>query len=280
MVMKLLLIMIILCFYSFSINADENQLNLSEAEYKTAIEVLSKTSQHTPLILETIYHRVLPYLNHPTSMLDVGAGPGIMTQELNRYFEKVDAVEPNRQLESLYQNKSVKLFPVYWSEFNENQEYDFVLCSHTLYHMNKEEMKEFIVKLLKYTKPDGVCLIAMMAPRGQNHELHTLFNPYYINSGQVKEILDELGVTYEIVSASNHFQANSYDQMAALCRFFVLEDCLTKSQHDQIDLNSFEASISQLTHSLQQPDGTFTLGQEEDYFIMKSPSRLKPNASS
>ena len=241
---------------------------LSEQEYKEAIEVLSETSQHAQLILDTIDQRVLPKLEKRYFFLDVGAGPGFMATSLAAHFEEADAVEPNPELWPLYNSDSVRLIRSSWSEFSEERSYDFVLCSHVLYHMPKDEMKAFIKKLLFYTKKDGLCLIALMAPRGENHQLHSSFNPNYVHSGQIEEVLNELGVSYEVARAQNRFSAKSFRQMASLCRFLILEDCLTKDQRDHLDEVSFNREISSYVATLKRSDGSYTLDQDEDYFII------------
>jgi SAM-dependent methyltransferase len=241
---------------------------LTFEEYKEAIEILSSTSKHNELIFETIQSDVLSLLHEKNSFLDIGSGPGILTHRLSQLFDEGVAVEPNPALWSLYQDNNVFLYKGSWENYPNDKQFSFVLCSHMLYHLDRETMKSFIKKALNSTKQGGVCLIALMAPRGQNHELHMQFNENYVNSSQIKEILEELNAGFQVRTATNTFEANSTEQMSLLCRFLILEDCLTKEQREQQNQREFDAKIANFVTHFQN-DGKFFLGQEEDYFIIQ-----------
>lgn len=245
-----------------------NSAILSPAEYKETINLLTKTSKHNHLIFEIIKTDVLPLLENKGSFLDVGSGPGLITKQLIPIFIESTAVEKNPELWELYKELPIQLFKGDWNNFQSDKSYDLVLCSHVLYHLDKEDMKEFIGKLLDYTSKYGVCFIAMMAPRGENHELHSSFNPEYIHSGLIKQILEEYGVSFELRKATNTFDADTFEQMANLCYFLILEDCLTHEQRESLNEQVFKEKIQKAVMKLKQPDGKFKLVQEEDYFII------------
>jgi hypothetical protein len=174
----------------------------------------------------------------------------------------------------LYENNAIQLFKGEFTEFYSDSTYDFVLCSHVLYHMPLQAMKTFIEKLLLHTKPGGYCLIALIAPRGQNHSLHVKFNPQYINSDNVKSILADLSIEYFTYTGINQFRANCYDDMLALCRFFVMEDCLSKQVLSELSPEEFheiEGQIASVAKCLHESNGMFRLTQEEDYILIHKP---------
>ena len=275
-----MLVLCCACFFVSSVYAINNNesgvfVSLSSLDYKKAIDVLSQTSQHNQLITVAIQQHVLPLLGKNPSLLDVGSGPGIVTRNLQPFFNSVTAIEPNLEMRSFYSKLEIDLHSYEFALFDTQEQFDFVLCSHVLYHMPEERMKQFIKKLLKHTSKGGFCFIALMADRGENHSLHSQFNKNYTNSFLVKKILNELSIPYTVISATNRFQASQREDMLALCRFFVYEDCLSREVLDHLsesESNEVESKISSICDSLLMENGTYQLNQEEDYCLIQIPS--------
>jgi hypothetical protein len=108
-------------------------------------------------------------------------------------------------------------------------------------------------------------------------------NPGYTHSGMVEEVLLALGADFRVRRAANAFTARSEDEMRALCRLLVLEDC-AGSEEDRRELEgaqgSFDDRLSQALRELLvhvQVEGAeagserteLRLDQEEDYFIVR-----------
>lgn len=249
-------------------------VTLSSKDYKMAIDVLSKSSQHNRLITETIQEHILPQLNNSASLLDVGSGPGIIARNLQSSFSDLTAIEPNSEMQQFYEGSGIHLYQQEFAAFQSDKKYDLVICSHVLYHMPIDTMSDFITKLLFYTKEGGFCFIALMADKGQNHNLHNQFNPSYVNSSMVRQALNDLEVNYSVFTATNQFEAATREDMLALCRFFVFEDCLNRgvlSQLTPAQKDALENEISSICDTLRHSDGIYRLNQEEDYFLIKMP---------
>ena len=246
-------------------------VSLSPEDYKSAIDVLTQTSQHNRLISDTIRKTLCSSKKPQATLLDVGSGPGIIAKNVQNLFSKVTAIEPNKQMVPLYAESDIELHTCNFSEFESSSQYDLVLSSHVMYHMPYRSMEVFIDKLLHHTKPGGICLIAMMADRGENHFLHQKFNKNYINSSQIKSILTNKGIKFQVISDTNHFTAENHKQMLTLCRFFVFEDCLQREFLDSLsteDAHALNEQISSICNQLEQKDGTYRLNQEEDYILI------------
>lgn len=245
---------------------------LTPHDYRLAIEVLTKTSEHNDLIIDTIRQHVLPRLKQKTRFLDVGSGPAIITKNIAREFTYTAAIEPNQELGDIYKNFSGIWHRCSFADYYSSSLYDLILCAHVLYHLPDEELKNFVEKLLALTKLGGICVVALMAPRGQHHELQLAFNPNYVNSSHVIRILDHLGVSYTRLEAKNHFKGSSFQDMLALCRLFVLDGTFSPKEWQAMSFNKkqeIQEKVVQLAKQLTtRKEGQFVLEQEEDYLII------------
>lgn len=244
------------------------------AEYKEAIKVLTNTSKHIVLITEIIKHTILPKLTGPRSLLDVGAGSGRMAKRLLNEFNEVSAIEVNPKLKFAYRNSKIKLYNCDFMEMEFANRFDLIICSHVLYHLPKRQMLLFIKKLLALLSPRGYCLIAMMAPRGQNHTFHQLINVNYINSKAIMAILNKCALNYELIQVHNSFHTKKANVMRKLLQFFAVEDCHTAnvtslSQEALAKINGLIEQQLLKCHQGKQ----YELQQEEDYFIIAAPTK-------
>jgi 2-polyprenyl-3-methyl-5-hydroxy-6-metoxy-1,4-benzoquinol methylase len=245
---------------------------LSPCDCRLGIDILTKTSEHNALLIDTIRQYVLPRLKQRTRFLDVGSGAAIITKNIAREFTYTAAIEPNNELAPIYKN-----FPGVWhrcsfADYASSSLYDLVLCSHVLHHLADADLKAFIEKLLALTKLGGICLIALMAPRGQHHELQLSLNPNYVNSGNLIRILDHLGVSYTRLEAKNHFKGSSFQDMLALCRLFVLDGAFSPKEWQGMSFNKKQEIQDKIVQFAKQlttkKESQFVLEQEEDYLVV------------
>ena len=245
---------------------------LNPHDYRIAIDVLSRTSQHNALLIDTIRKHVLPQLKEKTRYLDVGSGYAIITKDICQEFAYTTALEPNQELAPIYKDFSGTWHCCSLADYTSSTLYDFVLCSHVLYHLADDVLQTFIDKLLSFTKPGGLCLLALMAPRGQNHELQYAFNPNYVNSKDIIRILDQRGISYTCIQATNHFKGSSFNDMLALCRLFVLDGTFSPKDWEKMSFvqkQEIQGKICQLAKQLATcTEGEFVRTQEEDYIII------------
>jgi 16S rRNA A1518/A1519 N6-dimethyltransferase RsmA/KsgA/DIM1 with predicted DNA glycosylase/AP lyase activity len=74
-------------------------MSSSPAEYKEALGILANSSQHIELIAQAIKQKILPRLTKRNSLLDVGAGIGILTQRLESEFNEITVLDINPEVE-------------------------------------------------------------------------------------------------------------------------------------------------------------------------------------
>lgn len=123
-------------------------------------------------------NRVLSQLNKlkgpKKNLLDVASGP-LHIQEFLHYsnsfvarhcvdFSKIALKEAKRNLIKLGQKKSFFYnIDFLKSNFKAN-EFDSAISLHTLYHVDIDEQKKFVKKLIKYVRPGGLVIIVYSNP--------------------------------------------------------------------------------------------------------------------
>lgn len=244
-------------------------LSSSFIEYKEAVGILENTSKHILLVTDIIKNKILPKLSHRHRLLDVGAGAGYISKILQSEFQETIAVEVNPELKAAYSQTNIKLYSCDFMKIDLEGKFDLVICSHVMYHLNKNEMSAFINKLLSLVNTGGFCFITLMAPRGQSHKFHEEFNPDYINSNLIITILNEQKIAYDRIEVHNSFTTNNFDSMHNLLKFFAIEDCQTKTTKDLSAEEIKQIKVKTEQQALEcKTEETFELHQEEDYFVI------------
>jgi SAM-dependent methyltransferase len=249
-------------------------LSSTPAVYKEALGILASCSEHIPLIAKAIKTNILPRLANKGSMIDVGAGLGKLTEKLETEFDEITVLDINSEVrDELTKHEKYEVIISDFFDFQTDKKYDFVLCSHVMYHFNKTEMKSFIDKLQSLVKPGGYCFIALIAPRGRNHNFHIQLNPEYVNSSQIINILEEDNIPFERIEATAHrFITNSRYPMECLLKFLAVENCFAKqsaSLGDEVigkinrvvDEALVEAKVS-------GSDDNYVFAQEDEYVVI------------
>ena len=253
-------------------------VHMSDREYKDAIEILNRSSQHVNLIAGILEQRVLQQGSNG-SLLDVGAGPGFLTKALAKHFDRVVAVEPNHAMEDFYRGTPYETHFTRFQDFALSEKFDLVMCNHVLYHMPEAEMKVFIEKLMSHVKDGGHLFICLMGAVGQNHDLQARFNPTYVHSGAVKQVLSELGLVYSLETRTNKFSAHSESDYRSLLKFMILEGALGRSDLEKLSGPARQALEDQIRATLEREHSTLTLEQSEDYFILTKDAAVKGDAT-
>jgi 2-polyprenyl-3-methyl-5-hydroxy-6-metoxy-1,4-benzoquinol methylase len=248
-------------------------MSSSPAEYKEALGILANSSQHIELIAQAIKQKILPRLTKRNSLLDVGAGIGILTQRLESEFNEITVLDINPEVEKDLRSHShydVKICDFF--TFETDKKYDFVLCSHVMYHFDEAQMKTFIDKMQSLVNPGGCCFIALIAPRGKNHLFHIKFNANYVNSNQIINVLLRDNVSFDRLEAAapHHLQTKTECEMRSLLKFFLIENCLRKrssaiqpDEHLQMNL-----ILDEVVKGSQVASEEFDFEQEDDYFVI------------
>ena len=88
----------------------------------------------------------------------------------------------------------------------------------------------------------------------------------YINGQIINDPnnLNELSIEYSVIKTTNQFEAHSQEEMQALCRFFVYEDCLSHEVLEQmtdVERANISEKIRILSQGLLQDDGYIPYGR-------------------
>lgn len=250
------------------------RITMSPEEYATAFHLLSATARHHVNIGDVVQERIVPFLPEKPSLLDVGAGPGKVAEQLAPHFGSFTLIEPNPQQLRSFALEGAEILHDTFERFESSRRYDLVLCSHVLYHVPLAQWGSFIDRLLEFVRPGGYCMIVLGAARGQNYELHRDFTSSIIDSSSLLATLKDKDLRFEVVARTNGFTASSLDDMVTLCRFFVLEDCYTAEQLaalTEAQSRELEDKIRKHAERCLSADGTYRLEQDEDLFILPRP---------
>jgi SAM-dependent methyltransferase len=109
----------------------------------------------------------LARLPSPEVFVDAGAGNGQTTAWLGGRFGRVVAIEPNPSLcHDLRQTcPAAEVLPVKILDAHLPATADFVLCSHVLYYLPRDEWQTSLAHMASWLKPTGALVVVL-----QNHQ--------------------------------------------------------------------------------------------------------------
>jgi hypothetical protein len=188
----------------------------------------------------------------------VGPGHGKITRLLTPHFDNVTLIEPNPDFVADLLDIDATIYQAFWEEVNTSQIYDLVLCSHVLYHVPVSQWGNFTTKLIEASK--GLTVIAMEA-RGS--QLNTLLNRY--KQDYLGNILEY--VQGEILTNDYTVHLDSKEDMHALYRFFVIENCFTLEEWQKLDREQVERQIQEDIDLLKVTGGYELTWREHLIFI-------------
>ena len=243
----------------------------SPEDYATIDKVYYENFNHLEELVSEIVNTVLPKIERKGSLLDIGAGSGFLAFQLSQYFSELAVVEPNHEFVKEYPKDKFKVYSIPFENFLLPHPYDFVLCTHMLYHVKLKDLSGFLEKMYQSMSPGGKTLITLSAPRGPFHEQALRLNPNYLNSGHVLETLDKLKIAHETRPVKIALKTRSLQDMHTLCRFFFIEDCFTTETLNNLSharTREIEADITQFVKSCRTGPSTYEMIFDEDRILL------------
>lgn len=153
----------------------ENLIGTFETEgaYLKAVKELILSSKETESRIQFVKDTVLPKIKHG-SLLDVGVGNGELSRILCKTFKNIDLVDPCE--EALSTIKKTDFLESHISKFclpierftRFPRKYDFIVCSHTLYHIKREKWVGLVQNFVDALKPGGKLLIVLSDGLGRS----------------------------------------------------------------------------------------------------------------
>lgn len=250
-------------------------ITLSPQDYATAFRILAATARHPELLRKLLEEKLLSQLPPQPTLLDVGAGSGMVAERLAPLFRSLTLLEPNPAQIAGFQHEKAKIFLESLEHHPLGEQYDVVLCSHVMYHVPLPSWGAFINRLLAFVRPGGYCLILMAAARGPTYDLCRDFTDTQLFSHQVVEAVRQLKLPHEVVPLLCGFSTKTYEEMYTLCRFFVFEGSYTAEQvaaMSEDEAHAIDEKIRAHTERCRSTDGLFRLWQDEDLVILPKPA--------
>jgi SAM-dependent methyltransferase len=250
---------------------------LSGSEFRSVFSLLvSRTDEYSKL-LPLFEESVLPRLSKTEALLDVGAGPGLITEPLSTHFDHIGIVEPDRVycLEAvkkvLQPGKLVTAYNGTWEvgRFGE-QQFDLIVCAHVLYFVDPENWDDFIQKMVPHIAPGGRLAIVLVARGDDASELIRLRLGMdepgsYPFSAAVIERLQENGNAYEVLSFEASITAETAGKLMEVMVLFPI------MQYDQ---GSTAEQRLALIEGHFKEDGHYRMPYTVDVVMVEAPATV------
>jgi 2-polyprenyl-3-methyl-5-hydroxy-6-metoxy-1,4-benzoquinol methylase len=191
-------------------------------------------------------------LDSKQTVIDAGAGNGVLTTILAKHFETVLAVEPNENLlpELATAGEHVQILDqsIMEAVLNESSA-DLVLCSHVLYYIPQVEWDTILERLLHWTRPGGRIIIILQA---EDTDCMKFFQKMRNKEFPIMAFMEnfahsDTAHTVEVVRQSSTIRSQSREDLELILEFLLN---LTPFDNEEAipakkDLHDFIESLSQ-----------------------------------
>lgn len=239
-----------------------------------ALQLLYDHSGYATGIIHHIKHHVLPQLSETNIFIDIGAGPGIITRAISKFFDQTVVVEPLPDFQAYYQSLGMTVIRAPYPAQSARLRADFILAAHLLYHIPLENWGMIIKQMVQQLEPGGILMIVLTAPRGNWHNLCLQLNPEYPHSGYLSDCLHSLKMPFTQQESTVVYTTQSVDEMAEICRYVLDKDCLVDSptsSFNEEESNALDTLITNFSQSLETMRHNYHLRQEDDWFFIQKP---------
>ena len=136
-----------------------------------------------------------------STMIDLGAGDGQVTQKLAPFFQQIFATETSKPMQKLLKSQNIDVLPIdTWM----NQTYDFIACLNLLDRCDKP--LDLINDMKKSLNHKGLLLVALVLPFKPFVEAKENFEPT-----QRLNITSDQTVGQQVLSVVNIFQEFDFE---------------------------------------------------------------------
>ncbi len=141
--------------------------------YSKGFDMLSDSdTEYTESKLLMCIEDIVKTLPNRHNLLDIGPGNGKLLG-IYRYFDRVVAIEPNKNYCAKLRNASMpnlKIYNSYWEDVNLKEKFDLCLCSHVLYYVPPENWFGFIKKMERHRSKNGGVVITLASSKGDTQK--------------------------------------------------------------------------------------------------------------
>lgn len=268
-------LVLIVSFFSLSSfsNFTVSKISNTDAKYSNVEKVLVDNNNYSNQIVDFIQKNIVSKIPEKNTFLDIGAGPGYITSLLSKKFKSTTVIEPNTNYKDFYNKNGFISYNENFQNSKLTNKYDFVLCSHVLYYVDRNEWPSFLQKMYELIQKGGKGVIIVISPNGARHQLHSSINPNYCNSHEIELVLQKMNIPYEIAHSSPKtiFKSSNRVDFRNLLYMFTIDNCFTSKQFDKLSEKNKLTIAQKIEHFIDQSkqlDGNFTLVEENDYIII------------
>ncbi len=165
----------------------------------------------------------LTSIHDGSTVLDIGAGAGDISERLLQVGAFVDAVEPNHDFIPTLSRHSTKVMPQRWENVHVKKKYDIVLSCHSITYFTDDTLPQAIEKMMAACCPGGkIVIVTVDQNLGSWREVHEEF---YKTNGIKKRKTSQLlpvllqGYQPEVCQVATSVSAPSVEAMIEVLAF-------------------------------------------------------------
>jgi len=203
---------------------------------------------------------------HVSKALDVGPGPGLITEPVYQRCQELTLIEPLAEYVPVLQEKfpSATILTQSFLDFSTNEKFDIILCSHVLYYFNNSTLKIALDKLINLLSTSGILIIILLdcdyLLQYFKPTIGHLFGVNFININTILHFLSERGKT-EFVEYFFEKKLKNYDALLEYLFHFL-------SLNNKEDLLSCHQELKQLSSLLLKKEDHYVLQQHGKLLIL------------
>ncbi len=244
----------------------------SSKEYHEAFEVFLAHTDEKTKIKEHL-EGLIASLPGRQTLIDVGAGNGMLTSWASSHFQRTVAIEPNPCLRDDLTRRCphAEVMPHQIAEVNLPPVGDLILCSHVLYYVGQDEWLPCLQKMASWLAPHGVLIVILQSHDCECSKVVSHFQGQCVDLVPFAKALESvLTAQFQVKLERVPAQVRTPDLSAA---YTVAEFMLNLSRQKRpVERGQLEEYLHR--HCVL-PDGGFRLSLDQDFLIIRPSSFAK-----
>jgi len=245
--------------------------NFGENEYESIETLFINNTTQIKNQLLFIEAKILLKISHKNKFLEIGPGPGYATEKVAKSFSKTAVVEPIKAYQIKHKGRGYITFIENFQNVKLHDLYDFILCSHVLYYVKRDQWDYFLKKIYDSIEPNGKALIVLLAPRGGWADLHLAIKSDYLNSKEIELALNRQGIQYEISFVQSFFKFPKRKGFEKIVKAFTIDNCFAPEAFNQLtnDKKTYiYKKIDEYIDRCKKLDGSYETIWEDGYIVL------------
>ncbi len=238
---------------------EDTLLENNQVIYGILFDLFRRSSNETEVITEKLISSFGS--NTFTSLLDIGAGDGTITQKLMPYFDEVYAVEFRPDNIYFLQSLGINVVKGKWEDISLSKSFDRILVSHFLYYIPTNQWKREVLRMIDLLEPKGNLYMILNSVSGEYTEMMTQFHQKvhsrelinHPSSRILVNILKEEAAKFTQETLRTKIVFENKHHFLSLCQFYF-----------GLELNAFKKISSDLE---KYYSGLRSIGKKDRKFI-------------